>query len=89
MKENEILEQLWREAQSVEIPPELSPQQIQARLEKQKCSEKVDSRECEKKTNATGKIRKWRFSHTAGSRVAAAAVVFVASLAAVGIADSS
>ncbi len=89
MKENEILEQLWREAQSVEIPPELSPQQIQARLEKQKCSEKADSRECEKKTNATGKIRKWRFSHTAGSRVAAAAVVFVASLAAVGIADSS
>ena len=33
MEENKMLEKLWSEAQSVEVPPELEPEQIRARIE--------------------------------------------------------
>ena len=33
MEENKLLEKLWREAQSVEVPPELLPEQIRVRIE--------------------------------------------------------
>lgn len=35
MEENKLLEKLWREAQSVEVPQELLPEQIRARIEAQ------------------------------------------------------
>ena len=38
MEENKMLEKLWREAETVDIPPELEPEQIRARIEAQQAN---------------------------------------------------
>ena len=35
MEENKLMEKLWSEAQSVDVPPELEPEQIRARIEEE------------------------------------------------------
>lgn len=70
MEKNEMLERLWSEAQSVEIPPELAPDQVEKRIR-------------------TQKIKKQKRFHwnRYGGRVAAAVIVFVASLGVLATAD--
>lgn len=83
MEENNLLEKLWREAETVEVPPELEPEQILARLENEKASGN-------KKTNGADTSKKHRFHwHGYGSRVAAAAIVLMVSLGVYGVANSS
>lgn len=80
MEENKMLEKLWSEAQSVEVPPELEPEQIRARIETEggRTSMKYKSEQKQKRFH-------W---HGYGNRVAAAAIVLVASLGAYGVANS-
>ena len=71
---------MWSEAQSVEVPPELEPEQIRARMEKEggRASMKDKSEQKQKRF----------LRHGYGSRVAAAAIVLVASLGVYSVADS-
>lgn len=80
MEENKLLEKLWSEAQSVEVPSELAPEQIRARIEAEggKASIRHKNEHDRKKYHWNGY----------GSRVAAAAIVLVASLGAFGVAES-
>ena len=80
MEENKMLEKLWSEAQSVEVPPELEPEQIRARIETEggRTSMKYKSEQKQKRFH-------W---HGYGNRVAAAAIVLVASLGAFGVVNS-
>lgn len=78
MEENKLLEKLWSEAQSVEVPQELEPEQIRARIEA--AGDRGMKHKSEQK-------RKFHWNGY-GSRVAAAAVVLVASLGAFGVAGS-
>lgn len=80
MEENKLLEKMWSEAQSVEVPPELEPEQIRARIEAEggKTFMKDQDRQKQKRSH-------W---HGYGSRVAAAVIVLVASLGAFGVANS-
>ena len=80
MEENKLLEKMWSEAQSVEVPPELEPEQIRARMEKEggRASMKDKSEQKQKRF----------LRHGYGSRVAAAAIVLVASLGVYSVADS-
>ena len=80
MEENKLLEKLWSEAQSVEVPPELEPEQIRARIETE------GGKTIMKDKN--GQKQKRFHWHGYGSRVAAAAIVLVASLGAFGVANS-
>lgn len=80
MEENKLLEKLRSEAQSVEVPPELEPEQIRARIEAEGGSLSMKD-----KSRMNKKIFHW---HGYGSRVAAAAIVLVASLGAFGVANS-
>ena len=86
MEENKLLEKLWSEAQTVEVPPELEPDQIRARIEAEKKSagKKVPGRKHEKSES----VKKGFHWHSYGSRVAAAVIVLVASLGVYGVADS-
>lgn len=78
MEENKLMEKLWSEAQSVEVPPELEPEQIRGRIEAEGG-----------RTSMKHKSEQKRFHwHGYGSRVAAAAIVLVASLGAYGVANS-
>ena len=86
MEENKMLEKLWSEAESVEIPPELEPEQIRARIEEQKATAGKHTSTGQAKKHASGK--KGFYRHGYGSRVAAAAIVLVASLGVYGVADS-
>ena len=92
MEENRILERMWREAQQVEIPPELLPEQMQKRIcEQQKTphhsgnqNENKNGSKSENKNGDKGTSRTLRMPvfhwHGYGSRVAAAAVVLAVSL---------
>lgn len=82
MEENKLLEKLWSEAQSVEVPPELEPEQIRARIEKEG-QVKEHMKGQEKKSGR----RRFHWSGY-GGRVAAAAVVLVASLGAFTVAGT-
>lgn len=82
MEENQLLEKLRSEAEDVEIPPELMPEQIRARIEAKGGRTSMNMKEKEKNNK---KSFRW---HGYGSRVAAAAIVLVASLGAFGVADS-
>lgn len=82
MEENQLLEKLWSEAQSVDVPPELAPEQIRARIEAEgQVKERMKGQE--KKSGS----RRFYWSGY-GSRVAAAVIVLVASLGAFGVAGS-
>ena len=111
MEENKLLEKLWREAQSVEVPQELLPEQIRAQIEAQTGAEgkaagavidrdgvqkdrtdhehqkKLCSHPGRRDTEASAKKRSFRWHHY-GSRVAAAAIVLVASLGAFEVAQN-
>ena len=89
MEENKMLEKLWREAETADIPPELEPEQIRARIEAQQANvcEKDPGGKHEKPRKRASKKRGFHW-HGYGTRVAAAAVVLVASLGAYGVADS-
>ena len=76
MEENRLLEAMWREAQQVEIPPELSPEQIEKRLSAQPQQNKEQTGNSRNKSRRAGHIFHW---HGYGSRVAAAAVVLAVS----------
>lgn len=80
MEENKLMEKLWSEAQSVEVPSELEPEQIRARIEAE--GGRTSMR------NKSEQKRKRFHWHGYGSRVAAAAVVLVASLGAFSVANS-
>lgn len=86
MEENKLLEKLWSEAESVDVPPELEPEQIRMRIEavKQESAGK-DSEDKREKQTAKKRGFSW---HGYGSRVAAAAIVLVASLGAFSVANS-
>lgn len=84
MEENRLLEAMWREAQQVEIPPELVPEQMKESICEQPQSEEHKNKNKNKneKENRTGnKQRKPHIFHWHGygSRVAAAAIVLVVS----------
>lgn len=81
MEENKMLEKIWSEAQGVEVPEELSPERMKARIEAEKQTTTA-------KNKSEQKNRTWRFHRHGGSRVAAAAIVLVASLGAYGVANS-
>lgn len=82
MEENKLLEKLWSEAQSVDVPPELEPEQIRACIEAEgQVKERMKGQE--KKSGS----RRFHWSGY-GSRVAAAAIVLVASLGAFTVAGS-
>lgn len=78
MEENQLLEKLWSEAQSVEVPPELAPEQIRARIEAEGGRGMKHKSEQKRKFHWNGY----------GSRVAAAVIVLVVSLGAFGVAGS-
>ena len=92
MEENRLLEAMWREAQQVEIPPELAPEQMKERIcSQQKTTHHSGSQngnknenESENKNGHKSKSRTLRMPvfhwHGYGSRVAAAAVVLAVSL---------
>ena len=80
MEENKLLEKLWSEAQSVEVPPELEPEQIRARIE-------AEGGRTSMKDKSEQKRKRFHW-HGYGSRVAAAAIVLVASMGAFGVANS-
>ncbi|MDD7177130.1 MAG: beta-propeller domain-containing protein [Lachnospiraceae bacterium] len=80
MEEHQLLEKLQSEAQTVEVPPELEPEQIRVRIETE------GGRTSMKKQG--GQKQKRFHWHGYGSRVAAAAIVLVASLGAFGVANS-
>lgn len=80
MEENKLMEKLWSEAQSVEVPSELEPEQIRARIEAE--GGRTSMR------NKSEQKRKRFHWHGYGSRVAAAAGVLVASLGAFSVANS-
>ena len=92
MEENRLLEAMWREAQQVEIPPELAPEQMKERIcGQQKTTHHSGSQngnknenESENKNGHKSKSRTLRMPvfhwHGYGSRVAAAAVVLAVSL---------
>lgn len=79
MEENKILEMIWSEAQSVEVPPELEPEQIEARFAA-KGGRVSMKRERRRKHN--------KFHWHGGGRVAAAMIVLVASIGVYGVAAS-
>lgn len=79
MEENKLLEKLWSEAQSVDVPPELEPEQIRARIE-------AEGNRASKHKSEQKRIR-FHWS-SRGGRVAAAAVVLAASLGAFGVAGT-
>ena len=81
MEENKMLEKIWREAQAVEVPQELSPERMKERIE---AKEKEGA--MKKKSEARQEGRKGFRWHGYGSRVAAAAVVLILSLGAYGVA---
>ncbi len=92
MEENQLLERVWREAQQVEVPPELLPEQMEKRIcGQQKTTHHSGSQngnknenESENKNGHKSKSRTlWMpvfHWHGYGSRVAAAAVVLAVSL---------
>ena len=92
MEENRLLEAMWREAQQVEIPLELAPEQMKERIcSQQKTTHHSGSQngnknenESENKNGHKSKSRTLRMPvfhwHGYGSRVAAAAVVLAVSL---------
>ena len=92
MEENRLLERMWQEAQQVEIPPELAPEQMKERIcGQQKTTHHSGSQngnknenESENKNEHKSKSRTPRMPvfhwHGYGSRVAAAAVVLAVSL---------
>lgn len=75
----QMLEKLRSEAQSVEVPPELEPEQIKARLEAEGGRVSMKQRSRQKRNG---------FRWKEGGRVAAAAVVLAASLGVFGVAAS-
>ena len=78
MEENRLLERMWQEAQQVEIPPELAPEQMQERI----CSQPgtKENRRKNKKEDKHKNYAKHVFHwHGYGGRVAAAAVVLAVS----------
>lgn len=91
MEENRLLEAMWREAQQVEIPPELAPEQMKERIcSQQKTTHHSGSQngnknenESENKNGHKSKSRTLRMPvfhwHGYGSRVAAAAIVLAVS----------
>lgn len=91
MEENRLLEAMWREAQQVEIPPELAPEQMKERIcGQQKTTHHSGSQngnknenESENKNGHKSKSRTLRMPvfhwHGYGSRVAAAAIVLAVS----------
>lgn len=72
MEDQRVYEQLWREAQSVEIPKELEPEQMQVRLDAHRQGIRV-----QKKCGHRKMTRVWL--RTCGSRVAAAMLVLMLS----------
>ncbi|MDD6039071.1 MAG: beta-propeller domain-containing protein [bacterium] len=85
MEENRLIEQIRKEAEAVEIPKELEPDQIRMRIETEKATAKQKEQVA---GNSIGKERKRRFRLVSnGSRVAAAAIVLVVSLGALGVAN--
>lgn len=86
MEENKLLEKLWSEAESVEVPPELEPEQMRRRIEAAKQERAgADSNGMREKQRTGKRGFSW---HGYGSRVAAAAIVLVASLGAFSVANS-
>ena len=86
MEENKLLEKLWSEAESVEVPPELEPEQMRRRIEAAKQERAgADSNGMHEKQRTGKRGFSW---HGYGSRVAAAAIVLVASLGAFSVANS-
>ena len=81
MEENKMLEKIWREAQAVEVPQELSPERMKERIE---AKEKEGA--MKKKSEARQEGRKGFRWHGYGSWVAAAGVVLTLSLWAYGVA---
>ena len=91
MEENRLLERMWQEAQQVEIPPELAPEQMKERIcGQQKTTHHSGSQNGNKNENESknknghkSKSRTLRMPvfhwHGYGSRVAAAAVVLAVS----------
>lgn len=79
MEDKRVYEQLWREAQSVEIPKELEPEQMQARLGTHRQGIQAQKERGHKKTT-----RVWL--RTCGSRVAAAMLVLMLSAGVYGVA---
>lgn len=91
MEENRLLERMWREAQQVEIPPELAPEQMKERIcSQQKTTHHSGSQngnknenESENKNGHKSKSRTLRMPvfhwHGYAGRVAAAAVVLAVS----------
>lgn len=91
MEENRLLEAMWREAQQVEIPPELAPEQMKEHIcSQQKTTHHSGSQngnknenESENKNGHKSKSRTLRMPvfhwHGYGSRVAAAAIVLAVS----------
>ena len=99
MEENRLLERMWREAQQVEVPPELLPEQMEKRIcGRQKTTHHSGSQNGNKNENKSenknghkSKNRTLRMPvfhwHGYGSRVAAAAVVLAVSLGTFALAE--
>lgn len=81
MEENKMLEQIWSEAQTIEVPKDLSPERMKERIEMQ-AKEEAMKKKSEKRRESRS-IFHW---HGYGSRVAAAVVVLALSLGAYGVA---
>lgn len=80
MEENKMLEKIWSEAQTVEVPKDLSPERMKERIGAQKEEPMRHKSEKQKR----GSRFKW---HGFGSRVAAAGIVLALSLGAYGVAE--
>lgn len=83
MEENKMLEKIWSEAQTVEVPEELLPERVKERIE----AETKTSGIKHKSAKEAGGRKKFHW-HGYGRRVAAAAIVLAASLGAYGVAGS-
>lgn len=83
MDDKRIYEQLWREAQSVEVPQELSPERMKQKLEGQAAGRQSGQKNRKKRS------AKWWKRSGFGSRAAAAAVVLVCSLGAYQLASDA
>ncbi len=85
MEKNKIYEELWREAQSVEVPERLSPEQLRQKLNAAPRHTATGAHA--EKTEQKKKLKTKRFGWRGyGSRVAAAAVVLCCALGAFQIA---
>ena len=78
MEENRLLERMWQEAQQVEIPPELAPEQMKERICKQPQMKEIrrETKNEDKSKNHAKHVFHWRGY---AGRVAAAAVVLAVS----------